>query len=172
MKNTIIFGGLCSVLLCSCAVTKATDNSETSVNMGQQAASTEIPTSLTGYKLTLSTRNATKYATGSAGMEKALKKKLKDYKSYDWSPYENTTGIIQFGKLTFTEKTWKSGNNSGSYELEKAGKGQLFLTIIVKEEEYEDYISILLDFQSSDAGVAIWAQEHSFTGNIQFTLKK
>lgn len=161
----LLLGIVCSALFCSCHSLAKPDNDD-SITRSQTI---DVPNALDGCRLTLSTQNATHYATGSTGMEIAIKTKFKNYKSRAWSPCEAKVEL-QYQDFTFTRDKWKSGDCSGPYKIEKIGKDKLF--IIIDADEYIcDCIYLLLDFRSNNSGVAVWGQEHSFNGNIQFELQ-
>lgn len=168
--KTLLLGILGATLLCSCGTTiGSVGNVNPDTSVSKQVLPVKAPTSLNGYQLTLLTENATRSTTGSMGMRTAIKTKFKDYKTWSWSPSE-TKVELAYQDFVFTQDRWKSGNCSGPYKLEKVGKDKLFIVIDAEEYIY-DNIYILLDFQTNDSGIAVWGQEQSFDGNIQFKLK-
>ena len=69
----LLLGIVCSALFCSCHSLAKPDNDD-SITRSQTI---DVPNALDGCRLTLSTQNATHYATGSTGMEIAIKTKFK-----------------------------------------------------------------------------------------------
>ena len=147
-----------------------------------QSGQFNIPSSLDGYTLTMTTHDAKRMILGRAGLENAIQHKFKNYEKYknrDWSPI-GPEGLLS--EISFTKNQWKIDKFKSGYTCEKLGENQLLITMKCVED-YSDndlvgppyvyeYNHILLTFMSPDAGQAIYSGEECVIGHVQFQLKK
>ena len=172
MNKVVLLGGICSTLFCSCTGTNTPDGNEATTNATQYAKSAEVPVSLNGYTLIMNNRGATYTILGNGPLNEVIAQKLENYdsnKNRVWNAC-SSEGLIS--QVDFSKNMWKIGRNSGNYTCEKLGKDKLYVVLEADDDCLYESIHMLLKFNTSYAGYAVYTGEEAIYKNIQFQLKK